>query len=127
MRRNGIHITTGLDHMPIGEDDPAALVDDEAGGVAGAGGLSVEGAAGCGAKHDHGRDDLVQRPPPVLGRGRVLAERRVDLHAQLVLGAARPLHQPHRLRSQPLHRIPHSQSSARSRCRRELLSVKFRV
>jgi hypothetical protein len=126
MRRNGIHITTGLDHMPVGEDDPPALVDDEAGGVAGAGGLGVEGAAGGGAKHDHGGDDLVQRPPPVLGRGHVLAKRRVDLHAQLVLGAARPLHQPHRVRSQPLQLIPHSQSSARSSCRCELFPGKWR-
>ena len=102
--------------MPVGEDDPSVLVDDEAGGIAGAGRLGVEGAAGCGAKHDHGGNDLVQRPPPVLCRGHVISKRRVDLHAQFVLGGAVPLHQPHRLRSQPLQWITHSQSSARSRC-----------
>ena len=36
--------------MSVSENDAAALVDDEAGGVAGAGGLSVESATGVGAE-----------------------------------------------------------------------------
>lgn len=92
--------------MSVSENDAAALVDDEAGGVAGAGGLGVEGATGVGAEDDDGGDDPAERPPPVLGRGGVLPERRqrrVDFHAQVAVDLDRRV----RLRSQPLHRIPH--------------------
>ena len=98
--------------MAIGEDDAAALVDDEAGGVAGAGGLGVEGATGGGAKDDDGGDDLVECSPPVLGGGHVLLHRRrIDLHTQFVGlhgGAAGGVQS---VRSQPLlHLISHSSS-----------------
>ena len=45
----GREARTGLDDVAIGEDDAAGLVDDEAGGVAGAGDLGVEGARRGGA------------------------------------------------------------------------------
>lgn len=91
--------------MSVSENDAAALVDDEAGGVAGAGGLGVESATCVGAEDDDGGDDPAERPPPVLGRGDILAERRrrVDFHAQVAVDLDRRV----RLRSQPLHWIPH--------------------
>lgn len=89
--------------MAIGEDDPAALIDDEAGGIASTGGLSVEGATCGGPQNDDGGDDLGEGLPPVLRRRSAFLERRVDLHAQLVLNA-----RSHGLlRSQSLHRIAH--------------------
>ena len=91
--------------MSVSENDAAALVDDEAGGVAGAGGLGVESATCVGAEDDDGGDDPAERPPPVLSRGDILAERRrrVDFHAQVAVDLDRRV----RLRSQPLHWIPH--------------------
>nr|POF25005.1 hypothetical protein CFP56_45644 [Quercus suber] len=77
----------------------------KASGVAGAGGLCVESATGIGAEDDDGGDDPTERPPPVLGRGDVLAEQRrwVDFHAQVAVNLDRRV----RLRSQPFHWIPH--------------------
>lgn len=114
---------TGLDDVPVGEDDPALLVDDEPGGVAGARRLRVEGAAGGGPQHDHGGDHPVEGPPPVLRGGGALPEgpRPVDLHPQLAVlhGGVYP-HRRRRIRAQSLQRIPHREparlSPAESRC-----------
>ena len=64
--------------MAVGEDDAAGLVDDEAGGVAGAGDLGVEGARRGGAEDGDGGHDAGERAAPVLGRDAGL-----DLHGQL--------------------------------------------
>lgn len=70
--------------MAIGKNDTAALVDDEAGGVAGAGGLGVEGASGGGPEDDDGGDDFVEGFAPVLGSGDVFLKWRIDFHAKVV-------------------------------------------
>lgn len=85
--------------MAIGEDDPAKLVDDEASGVAGTGGLGVEGAAGRGPQDDHGRNHFVESLPPIVGGGYVFTERRIDIHAELVLDAG---FEPHGIGPQTL-------------------------
>lgn len=102
--------STRLDNMAIGEDDPAALIDDKAGGIASTGSLSVEGATCGGPQNDDGGDDLGEGLPPVLRRRSALFERRVDLHAQFVLNA-----RSHGLllRSQSLHRIAHGSLNRR--------------
>lgn len=64
--------------MSVGEDDAPGLVDDEAGGVAGAGDLGVEGPRRGGAEDDDGGHHECQRPAPVLRRDGGL-----DLHRQL--------------------------------------------
>lgn len=64
--------------MAVGEDDAAGLVDDEAGGVAGAGDLGVEGARRGGAEDGDGGHDAGERAAPVLRR-----DARLDLHRQL--------------------------------------------
>lgn len=105
------HKNTRLDNMAIGEDDPAALIDDKASGIASTSGLSVEGTTrGC-PQNDDGWDDLAERLSPVVGCGRVLFERRIDLHGEVVLDAR---FKPYGLRSQPLQRIAHSNSLADS-------------
>lgn len=77
--------------MAIGEHDATGFVDNESGGVAGSGGLSVEGAGDSDAQDNDGRDDAGERPPPVLRRGRALAERNgvVDVHIEAGLAAQR--------------------------------------
>lgn len=96
--------------MAIGEDDPAALVDDEAGCGAGAGGLGVEGAASGGAEDDDGGDDFVECFPPVLGGGDVFSERRIDFHEEVTGGVLDGGVDGgfQTIRSQPLHWISHS-------------------
>lgn len=72
--------------MAVGEDDATLLIDNEAGGVACCGRLSVERAASGGAEDDDSRDHFVERPSPVLSGGDIFPERRrVDLHAQILL------------------------------------------
>ena len=71
--------------MAIGEDDPAALIDDKAGGIASTGDLSIEGTTRRSPQNDDGRDDLGESLPPVLRGGGAFSEGRVDLHAKLVL------------------------------------------
>lgn len=88
--------------MAVGENDSAALVNDEASGVGRTGGLGVEGTACSGAEDDDGGDHLVECLPPILRGGGILLERRIDLHGELLLHAR--LHpRQRRLRSQPLH------------------------
>lgn len=70
--------------MAISENDAAALVHDEAGGVAGGGGLGVEGASGGGAKDDDCGDNSVKRFPPVLGGSDVFLKWRINFHAQVI-------------------------------------------
>lgn len=74
----GREARTGLYDVAVGEDDAAGLVDDEAGGVAGAGDLGVEGARRGGAEDGDGGHDAGERAAPVLGR-----DARLDLHRQL--------------------------------------------
>lgn len=64
--------------MAVGEDDAAGLVDDEAGGVACAGDLGVEGARRGGAEDGDGGHDAGESAAPVLRRDAGL-----DLHRQL--------------------------------------------
>lgn len=71
--------------MAVGEDDAAGLVDNEAGGVAGAGGLGVEGARRGGAEDDDGGHHAGERAAPVLRR-----DDRLDLHRQLPAGLLLP-------------------------------------
>lgn len=97
--------------MSIGEDDPAALIDDEAGGIASTSGLSVKSTTGGCPQNDDGGDDLAERLSPVVGGGGVFFERRIDLHGEFVLDVR---FAPYGLRSQPLQRIGHSNSVAES-------------
>lgn len=73
--------------MAVGEYDSSGLINDESGGIGRSGGLGVEGTAGRRAEDDDGGDNLVECLPPVLRRGEVLLERRIDLHGKLFLHA----------------------------------------
>jgi len=74
-------VPTWLNDMAVSEDDAAGLVNDEPGGVAGAGDLGVKGARrGC-AEDDDGWHNARERAAPVLRR-----DRRLDLHRQLPAG-----------------------------------------
>lgn len=75
--------------MAIGKDDPSALINDEAGSVASAGGFSIERSAGSGSEHNHGGNYPVKSVAPVLGGGSVLPEGcdTVDLHAEVAVAA----------------------------------------
>lgn len=97
--------------MAIGENNPQPLIDDEAGGIAGAGGLGVEGPRGRGAEDDDGGDDLLEGLPPVLGGGGALAEGGIDVHGQLLFHGAI---QPGRRRgTEALERIAHLRAPGR--------------
>lgn len=88
--------------MAIGENDSAALINYEASGIRRTSGFGVKCTGGGGAEDDDGGDHFVERLPPILRRGWILLERRINLHAEVLLHAR--LHpRQRRLRSQPLH------------------------
>lgn len=76
---------TWFNDMSIGENDPATLVYDEARGIAGTSRLSVKCSASRGTKHNHRRDNLVERLPPIVGGGDVFSEWWIDFQAEVVL------------------------------------------
>ena len=85
--------------MAISENDPATLINDEAGGVAGTGSLGVEGTACRSPEDDDGRNHFVESLPPILSGGHVFTEGRINIHAELVLDGG---FETRGLRPQPL-------------------------